>query len=124
MTLLEKKVPQFTICSSECCINNRLVALTDDCVAHRPPQTDFCRRAVSGNYLEHEGGRALIFQQKPGKAVTNKRLVSWCSDSKETVTVVAYINAAGSAMPPLVIAKGRNQPLSCHSRPTWVHWMQ
>lgn len=54
----------------------------------------------------------LQFQHKPTKVVAQKgqkRLYARCSDSKETVTVLACVNASGNAMPPMVIAKGKTK---------------
>ena len=70
------------------------------------------RLNVQPNNIWNMDETGLRFQHKAPKVVAEKgtkRLYHRASDSKETVTVVASVNAAGKAMPSLPIVKGKTE---------------
>ena len=73
---------------------------------------------------------SVSFEHTPMKVVARKgvrALPGRVADSKQTQTVLACVNAAGKAMPPMVVAKGKTQKslfsYKTHDAPPGTVWM-
>ena len=111
---LKKRHPELVIRSPECCTHKRLKALTRE---KMDAYFDELHQLIRDNNLHpsdiwNMDETNLQFTHKPQKVIAKRgqrQLYSRTSDSKESVTIVACINANGDKMPAMCICKGKSR---------------
>ena len=113
---LKKRRPDIAIRVAQNCPSNRLMMMTRPVINR---YFDDLKKLVTKLNLDHKpeciwncDETGLQFSPDSSKVLAEKgdrTVFSRCSPSKESVTTLVCINAAGQAMPPLCVVKGKTQ---------------
>ncbi|GFR59260.1 jerky protein [Elysia marginata] len=130
---LKKRYPQVTIRAPEACASNRLRMLNEVTVERYFGDLgrllDLLGLKDKPSQIWNCDETGLQFTHNPSRVIAKKgsrTLHARTSNSKENVTVLACINASGSAMPPMCVVKGKTvksvQGFAIHDAPKDTAW--